>query len=273
VSAFKAFKLSCVPLEQAAAVFHSSGTTGSETSRHYLDDVALQLYEASLSVGFEKGVSNPPKTIWALMPSPQAAPNSSLSYMLERLGAERFFFANDRVLTDSLHDLTHPITLFGTAFAFASLFDGGFDLPQLPVGSVIVETGGFKGRTREIPRAELYSLFTNKLGVDPDRCFSEYGMCEMASQFYGVGPDPVKRAPHWVRSRIIDPVTGTEAAPGEVGVLVHYDLANFNSVIGIETRDQGRWIGDGFELHGRVSESELRGCSLTAEDMWLRIPA
>jgi hypothetical protein len=272
VSAFKVFTLSCTGPDQAAAVFHSSGTTSAQTSRHYMDEVALGLYDTSLSAGFDNSIPDRPPTIWALMPPPAEAPNSSLSYMLARLGAARFFSGGSRNLAAAINDLTGPIALFGTAFAFADLFDAEHGFARLPPGSLIVETGGFKGRRRELPRDQLYGLFESRLGVAPERCYSEYGMCEMASQFYSAGLSPVKRAPHWVRTRVVDPETGTDSAPGQPGVLCHYDLANYNSVLAIATQDLGRSCGEGFELLGRAPGSELRGCSLTTEEMWSRTP-
>ena len=268
VSAFKQFALSCASTENISTVFHSSGTTGARTSRHYLDSDAVSLYEISLTEGFHRAVTRNPPSLWALMPAPQTAPNSSLSYMLGTLGAQAFYTGDNAPLIDALRHLNGSITLFGTAFAFASLFDESSDLPPLPEGSLVVETGGFKGRTREIPRAELYRLFEARLGVPQERCYSEYGMCEMASQFYGWGSSEVKRAPHWVRTRIIDPETGDDAPVGRVGILRHFDLANWNSVAAIQTEDLGRTLGDGFELLGRTSRSDLRGCSLTTEEMW-----
>jgi hypothetical protein len=114
----------------------------------------------------------------------------------------------------------------------------------------------------------LYALFGARLGVPADRCASEYGMSEMASQFYGHGLHPVKRGPHWVRTRAIDPETGEDAAPGAPGLLRHYDLANWNSALALQTQDRGTLTGDGFILHGRAPEAEVRGCSLTVEELW-----
>ena len=207
-AAFKRFTLSAVPTQDAAAVFHSSGTTGAQTSRHYFDRAGLTLYETSLRTGFDAALPTRPAPLWAMMPTPDAAPYSSLSHMLGALGAERFFWDDSAALTSALAGADAPITLFGTAFAFVSLFDETNLNFCLPPGSVVVETGGFKGRTREVPREELYALFGTRLGVGLDHCYSEYGMCEMASQFYGHGLDPGKRGPHWVRSRTIDPDTG-----------------------------------------------------------------
>ena len=269
-AAFKVFDLSCVPTGETAAVFHSSGTTGAQTSRHYFDRDALTLYEISLRAGFSAALPERPETLWALMPEPSSSPHSSLSHMLGALGALRFFWDNDATLAAALTNISKPAVLFGTAFAFVQLFDGLAQNWRLPAGSVVVETGGFKGRTREVPREELYGLFEARLGVPLDCCFSEYGMSEMASQFYGQGLDPEKRGPHWVRTRTIDPETGEDAPPGTPGLLRHYDLANFNSVMALQTQDEGTLTPGGFVLHGRAPDAEVRGCSLTVEELWDR---
>lgn len=268
--AFKVFDLSCVPVNETAAVFHSSGTTGAQTSRHYFDGDALALYETSLRAGFDAALPTRPERLWALMPEPSASPNSSLSHMLGALGAERFFWDDDAALSASLSELKDPVTLFGTAFAFVQLFDGVSQKWRLPAGSVVVETGGFKGRTREVPPGELYGLFGSRLGVPTESCYSEYGMSEMASQFYGQGLNPEKRGPHWVRTRTIDPETGEDAPLGAPGLLRHYDLANFNSVLALQTQDLGTRTPGGFVLQGRAADAEVRGCSLTVEELWAR---
>ncbi len=268
--AFKVFDLSCVPVAETVAVFYSSGTTGAQTSEHYFDADALALYETSLWAGFDAALPQRPAKLWALMPEPPASPNSSLSHMLGTLNAEQFFWDNDAELSAALSGLTEPVTLFGTAFAFVQLFDGTDQEWRLPTGSVVIETGGFKGRTREVPRDELYEMFGSRLGVPTDNCYSEYGMSEMASQFYGRGLAPEKRGPHWVRTRTINPQTGEDAPAGMPGLLRHYDLANFNSVLALQTQDLGTLTADGFVLHGRAADAEVRGCSLTVEELWTK---
>lgn len=268
--AFKVYDLSCAPMFQTVAVFHSSGTTGAQTSRHFFDADALALYENSLRAGFGAAFPGRLRGLWALMQSPQAAPHSSLSHMLGALGAERFFWDDDAALASALAERTEPVALFGTAFSYVQLFDGAGQTWRLPPGSLVIETGGFKGRTREVPREELYALFGTRLGVPLKDCHSEYGMSEMASQFYGRGLDPVKRGPHWVRTRAIDPETGEDAAPHAPGLLRHYDLANFNSVQALQTQDSGTLTPDGFVLHGRAPDAEVRGCSLTVEELWTK---
>ena len=268
--AFKVYDLSCAPMFQTVAVFHSSGTTGAQASRHFFDGAALGLYETSLRVGFGDAFPRRPRRLWALMPAPQAAPHSSLSHMLGTLEAERYFWDEDAALASALAEQTEPVALFGTAFSYVQLFDSTDQNWRLPVGSLVIETGGFKGRTREVPREELYALFETRLGVPIEDCHSEYGMSEMASQFYGRGLDPVKRGPHWVRTRAIDPETGEDAAPGTPGLLRHYDLANYNSVQALQTQDRGTLTPDGFVLHGRAPDAEVRGCSLTVEELWTK---
>ncbi len=267
-AAFKRFDLSAVPTDNAAAVFHSSGTTGAQTSRHYFDRAGLTLYDLSLRVGFDAALPPRPAPLWAMMPDPEAAPHSSLSHMLGALGAERFFWDDNAALASALAGADSAITLFGTAFAFVSLFDETNSIWPLPPGSIVIETGGFKGRTREVPRPELYGLFGTRLGVGLDDCYSEYGMCEMASQFYGQGLNPEKRGPHWVRTRTIDPETGEDTGDGATGLLRHYDLANFNSVQALQTQDVGTRTPGGFLLAGRAPDAEVRGCSLTVEELW-----
>jgi hypothetical protein len=135
----------------------------------------------------------------------------------------------------------------------------------------VVETGGFKGRTTELDKREFYRMLRDAFGVPDRRCFSEYGMCEMASQFYSQGVGGALRGPAWVRTRCIDPATGCDAAAGSAGLLRHYDLANYNSVLSLQTQDKAVMEQDGsFRLVGRATEAELRGCSLTAEELWIR---
>lgn len=286
-AAFKRSALSCTPPEEAARVFHSSGTTERAASKHYLSPPALRLYDLSLRAGFERFVlpDGACLPIWALMPPPEDAPHSSLSYMVASLMAgrphpeHRFFWREDGpdspALARALADAAGPVLLFGTAFAWVLFFDAVGSRFALPAGARVLETGGFKGRSRSIPREELYALFTERLGVPQTHCLAEYGMSEMCSQFYDAalvdpGRPRVKQGPPWVRTRVLDPATGAEAPAGAPGLLCHYDLANLNSVLALATEDMGRAVDGGFELLGRAPAAELRGCSLTAEEWHAR---
>jgi len=174
--------------------------------------------------------------------------------------------------------------LLGTAFSFVHLLDFlteknlHFDLPA---GSRVMETGGYKNRSRTMPKKELHALISEHLGIPPENIVCEYGMSELSSQAYDnvtsgmwhVTGDlsasrhssPVTRHfhfPPWARAQIISPETGREVAEGEAGLIRVFDLANVFSVMAIQTEDLAIRRGDGFELIGRAPFTEPRGCSL-----------
>ncbi len=187
-----------------------------------------------------------------------------------------------------------PLMLLGTAFNFVHLLDH-FAVNnmryKLARGSRVLETGGYKGQSREVPKAELHALITKHLGIAPENIVTEYGMSELSSQAYdrvagevqgprskaqgqaSVSPQvtlsPCPRAfhfPPWCRARVISPETGLEVAEGETGLLRLFDLANVRSVLAIQTEDLTVKRGDGFELLGRATQAEPRGCSLMSLD-------
>jgi hypothetical protein len=139
---------------------------------------------------------------------------------------------------------------------------------KLPEGSRVLETGGYKGRTREVPKAELHETITKQLGIPEQFIVGEYGMSELSSQAYdGVARQAVSgkrvfRFPPWARAQLISAETGKEVAEGETGLIRIYDLANVSSVMAVQTEDLGVRRSDGFELLGRVAAAEVRGCSL-----------
>ncbi len=168
-----------------------------------------------------------------------------------------------------------PVFLLGTAFAFVHVFEyceARSRRFKLPPGSRVMETGGFKGRSREMSRDELYALFEERLAVPADHVVNEYGMTELGVQFYdkvvGIrGGAPLHRnIPPWSRVQIIDPSTGKEAAEGERGLIRVCDLTNRSSVMAIQTEDIGIRRGDGFEVLGRAVGAEARGCSIAADE-------
>ena len=185
-------------------------------------------------------------------------------------------------------DQNCPLLLLGTAFSFVHLLDYlaernlRFDLPA---GSRVMETGGYKNRSRSLPKTELHQLITDLLGVLPENIICEYGMSELSSQAYddvtsgewrvtsnsrlSRHPSPVTRHfyfPPWARAQIISPETGREVADGETGLIRVFDLANVFSVMAIQTEDLGIRRGEHFELIGRAQLAEPRGCSLMAAE-------
>ncbi len=269
--AFKLFDLSCVTTERTTAVFHSSGTTQSLAGKHWMDSDALDLYRLSLKAGWENLVPQLDAALWAVMPSPTISPNSSLSYMLHCLGVERWFWDDWQSLSTALATVEGPVIVFGTGFSLVSMFDCcPASMWPLAPGSLIINTGGFKGRTRDVERGEFYQAMRARFGILDSACVSEYGMSEMASQFWAMGEDGPYKAPHWLRWRIIDPDTGTDVGVGQAGLLRVFDLANWNSVLAIQTQDLAIEVDGGFRLLGRAPDAEARGCSLTVEELWTR---
>jgi hypothetical protein len=139
-----------------------------------------------------------------------------------------------------------------------------------------METGGSKGRARGLAPGELHAQLERALGVPTARIVNQYGMTELASQFYDSvlarpGEPRRKLGPPWARVRVVDPETGADARPGEIGSLAIYDLANTGSVLALQTADLGRSLRDGFELVGRElgrsPGAEARGCSIAADEL------
>ncbi|MEO0601991.1 MAG: acyl-protein synthetase, partial [Myxococcota bacterium] len=153
-----------------------------------------------------------------------------------------------------------------TAFAMAEYLD--HDPPALPAGSVVMVTGGFKGRVHRLEGAELYRAIRDRLA--PARLVTEYGMTELSSQLWGA-PQTRFAPPPWLAVLAVDPVTGEVLPAGTEGQLRFVDLANLDSTLGIETMDAGVVGVDGtVELRGRLTGAPSRGCSLTVEEAWGR---
>ena len=285
-AAFKDFTLACFPVAETVAEFHTSGTTRERSGRHYLRSLAL--YHAASRASFAADLlpDQGRLTMYCLTPSPTDAPHSSLAHMLGYLAGEfaarsEFFVHNGQLalarLVTVLRGSREPVLLLGTAFAFVHLLEycesQSLRLP-LADGSRIMETGGFKGRSREVPRAELYARLTERLSVPNQRIVNEYGMTELSTQFYdrslvaGQATDH-KRVPPWARVQLIDPQTGNPAASGVTGMIRVLDLANLWSNMVVQTEDLGSGQLDGFTVIGRAPGADVRGCSLTAETLRL----
>jgi phenylacetate-coenzyme A ligase PaaK-like adenylate-forming protein len=275
-AAFKEFDIATFPIEQARAVFHTSGTTKSRAGRHFL--LSTDVYDAAILPNFAAALlpDGAKLPIFVLTPSPKDAPHSSLSHMMgvvvREFGApnSEFFIKNGELLADKLCaalQKNQPVMLLGAAFSFVHFFEHCERekfFAKLPDGSRAMETGGFKGRAREISSGELYAMFEKFLGIPAEKIVNEYGMTELSSQFYGA---PDKNSPPWTRVQIIDPQTGREAAEGNRGLIRIFDLANVYSVVAIQTEDIGIAIGDKFRVLGRATGAEARGCSIAMDEL------
>ena len=249
----------------AQIIFTSSGTTGKNTSKHYVTD--LRLYEESFLKAFEQFYGNPAEYVFlALLPSYLERTGSSLIYMVNSLiehSADEnsgFYLDNLEELSEKLEELdkgSKKVFLIGVSFALLDLVEKKqFDLKN----TIVMETGGMKGRRKEMIREELHHELKNGFGVQT--IHSEYGMTELLSQAYSKGHG-IFECPAWMRILIRD----TEDAfslleDGKTGGINVIDLANINSCSFIATQDLGRIKNDQVEILGRFDNSDIRGCNL-----------
>ena len=289
---FKTLEMTSLAPAERTAVFHSSGTTEQKPGRHFHSTSSLAVYKASLWTWFQKnfldggGLRIPDCPLIVLTPPLAQVPHSSLVHMFEavrqKMGAAETAFVGqlaadgswtldfaavvDRLASGGPTRGAQPWLLLGTAFSLVHLLDYLADERLhfiLPAGSRVMETGGYKNRSRSMPKAELHALITERLGVSRENIICEYGMSELSSQAYDTGSQArVFRFPPWARVQIISPETGREVGEGETGLIRILDLANVFSVAAIQTEDLGVRRSEGFELVGRASLAEPRGCSL-----------
>jgi len=247
-------------------IFTSSGTTGAETSKHYVRE--LNLYSTSFRKGFELfygSVSN--YCVLALLPAYLERTGSSLVYMANdfiqqsRHPLSGFYLDNLSQLAENLNKLEkdkQPTLLLGVSFALLDLAE---QFPQKLQHTVVMETGGMKGRRKEITRDELHTILKTAFGLD--KIHSEYGMTELLTQAYSKG-DGLFSCPPWMRVLIreqSDPLS--YATTGKTGGINVIDLANIDSCSFIATSDLGRLHTNGdFEVLGRFDSSDVRGCNL-----------
>ena len=247
-------------------VFTSSGTTGMSTSKHLVTDLAL--YHYSLEKCFEQFYGPlSDYTIFALLPSYLERTGSSLidmvEYWIEKSGSDKsgFYLYNHDELYENLiaHEKTgKKAILIGVSFA---LLDFVENYNMKLKHTIVMETGGMKGRKKEITREELHTILKDGFGTN--EIHSEYGMTELLSQGYSRG-DLTFKSPNWMRIMIReteDPLSYVEQ--GKTGGVNVIDLANYNSISFIATDDLGKKVATNqFEILGRFDHSDVRGCNL-----------
>lgn len=268
VSFFKSHRvITGDPEAVPALVFESSGTTGESTSRHYVMDASV--YERSLLQGFEEFYGAPEQyAILALLPSYLERKNASLVHMaktlMEKSGhADNGFYINEweqlhSVLTRLERD-KQKVLLLGVTFALLDFADA---YPMQLANTIVMETGGMKGRRAELTRKEVHDILKAQWGAN--NIHSEYGMTELLSQAYATA-DGIFKCTSTMRvlmRDINDPLDVRATGQGCINII---DLANVNSCAFIATEDIGNIAADGsFEVLGRMDHSALRGCSLMA---------
>jgi hypothetical protein len=251
--------------EKPVNLFESSGTTQDVKSHHWVQD--LSLYEASFLKGFELFYGKPSNyCIIGLLPSYLERKHSSLVYMVDKLikasgHAQSGFYLDDFTkLNEVLHDLENQkqkVWFIGVSFA---LTDFAIAYPQKLKSTIVLETGGMKGRKEELTRNELHQLLREHLGTST--IHSEYGMTELLSQAYAI-KEGVFKCPPWMKVMVAEEEDPTAIKEIGRGVLHIIDLTNIYSCSFIATEDIGEVFEDGsFTVLGRLDASARRGCSL-----------
>ena len=286
IDAFKELELRSQPVAPSDRTFMTRGTTRSDVKgRHHHPTLAV--YDASMTRNFAQRFMRGTQRLrmGILFPDETVLANSSLAHYLalalRQFGEaqSRYFVSAQGLDTQAVCDALAqaqrtgvPYSLLGASYSFVHLMD---ELRQrglafrLPAGRRLLDTGGYKGQSRELPLEQFYCELAATFGVDRSLCINMYGMTELSTQFYDDGNTSVpsvKSGPHWIRSRLVDPATGRDVAAGERGILVHCDLANFNSVTTILTEDVGVAADNGFLLLGRAEGAQAKGCSLAVEE-------
>lgn len=289
--AFKLTRVSTFDESEATAIFRTSGTTIGARGTHAMRDRST--YEAaSLAFGrhwlfrdFEA-----PVPVVVLGPSPATFSDSSLGHMCatfvrafgEASKPEDTWLLDGDILDIGRFDervavalaKEQPMLVLGTSFAFVHFLDALGDATfELPRGSRVMQTGGFKGKSREVPADRLRSELARVFGLSERAIVAEYGMTELSSQFYERTLfDPYARhgtyaEPPWARVIPVDPESLLPVRDGDVGLAKIIDLMNVDSAVAILTQDRVRRCSDGFELLGRAPGAPSRGCSIAIDEL------
>ena len=265
-SLFRDLSFTSFPIQDATVVFRTSGTTsGKRGSVHLID---TEIYDLAAKTHATNCLYNIPCHGVSFAPT---AEDSSLGHMCRHFVPDmpNFFNAETGVHSEAAWNTItemaeggEPLFIPGTAFALADLLDAEHSPVSLPPGSIVMVTGGFKGKRRSVPSAVLHSQLARSL--PGAQVVGEYGMSELTSQLWAVPADSPFHPPPWMRILAVDPWTGE---PATRGLLRFFDLANYQTVCAIETADVGVVHPDGsVSLEGRLEGAIPRGCSLTVEE-------
>jgi hypothetical protein len=284
---FRFRRIAAHPEAEDLRVFRSSGTTSSERSVHVYRDLSLYDFAARAAARHMLFPDVDKMRLVMLAPHEDDARDSSLEYMLARFaewfGTEctwvwRHGALDIELLAKQLRDAEvsgQPLAVLGTSFAFVHAEDGLRDRRfELPPGSRIMQTGGYKGRSREVDREVLLEAIHARYGVAAPRIINEFGATELSSQLYdttlrediygSAGPRRLW-VPPWARATPVNPDTLHPVEGESVGILRIDDTANLDSVCCIQTADLARRLDDGIVVLGRASGAAPRGCSLAAD--------
>lgn len=283
---FRFTRVSAHSAEHDVAVFRTSGTTSGARGEHAFRTLAT--YDAAAWAWGSRWLlgGRQDLAVISLTAPPAEANDSSLVHMIALFASKQSGPVSWHLRGGELdipeveracayaRAAQRPVLLAGTSFAFVHLADraGGADL-RLPAGSRAMLTGGFKGRSREVPEADLRAAIARSFGLETAAVVGEYGMTELSSQLYETSllctPElhGVYTSPPWVRVTAVHPESLRAVPAGEVGIARIVDLANIDSAIAIQTADRVRVVADRVELLGRLPGATPRGCSLAVEEV------
>lgn len=289
--AFKHARVSTFSKTETPTTFRTSGTTIGARGAHPFRTLAT--YDAG-ALAFGKWAltktENEFSKVVVMGPSPVELPDSSLTHMIDSFAhslAEKFDQANTYFMEDGVIDLARldevvaralvsgakPFLMLGTSFAMVHFLDAiGDDVTfRLPPGSRVMQTGGFKGKSREVDGPQLRAAIARAFCIDEKDVVSEYGMTELSSQFYESsahgGALGIYTEPPWARVIPVNGETLEPVAQGEIGIARIVDLLNVDSAVVVLTADRVRRKENGFELLGRTPGAPPRGCSIAIEEM------
>ena len=286
INAFKSVLLSCSKQTDDGRMFMTSGTTKNGV-RGKSYHPTLKIYDHSMIKNFKNRFMKEKNNIemGILFPDEEVMPNSSLAHYLTlalrhfgtkssgfRLNQNGINFEKIFKDLDCSQATGKPYAILGASFSIVHLVDEMIKINKtykLPFGSKILDTGGFKGQSRNVNPDEFYDQLSNTFGIPRKNCINMYGMTELSTQFYDDGNEvcpSIKTGPHWIKSRVINPLSKVDVPKGSTGVLVHCDLAHFNIVSSILTEDAGIELDNGFFLLGRASAEEAIGCSMAVDE-------
>jgi hypothetical protein len=290
--AFKLTRVATFPEAETQTLFRTSGTTLGARGVHAMrtvgtyDRASIAFGKAWLARDLDKRVP-----VLVLGPSPDELPDSSLVHMCasfakafgRRAERDATFLVKDGVIDLGTFDerVSYaladgvPVLVLGTSFAFVHLLDAlGDEMPfPLPAGSRVMQTGGFKGKSRDVPAGELRAALAETFATDERAIVAEYGMTELSSQFYErtLFDEAARHGtyvePPWARVVPVDPVTLAPVPDGEVGLAKIVDLANVDSAVAVLAQDRVRRVPGGFELLGRAPGTAPRGCSIAIDEI------
>jgi hypothetical protein len=292
--AFKLTRVATFGEEETVQVFRTSGTThrdGGGRGVHAFRDLAS--YDAGAVAFGRRWLARDldrPVPVVVLGPSPAAAPDSSLGHMCasfvaafgEPATATGTWLVDGEVLDIGAFDervayalaKDQPVLVLATSFALVHFLDAVGDATfALPRGSRVMQTGGFKGKSREVPAERLRAELARVFAVSPRAIVAEYGMTELSSQFYEqtlfdpAAPPGLYAEPPWASVVPVDPETLEPVADGETGIAKIVDLLNVDSAVAVLTQDRVRRTGGGFELLGRLPGAPPRGCSIAIDEL------